>query len=136
MTSSTGIPYTLHVNLPPLPLPQPVPKVEPLSVEQPPEEQAPPSPSAEPDVSMTPKSSLGATASPEKNKPDQPDKDEEDRQRTATERAERLGSLAKALAGLYCPCPGFAYNSLAGDRHAFVSPFAIVASITCLTQAV
>jgi hypothetical protein len=30
-------------------------------------------------------------------------------------------SYVQAFQGMYCPCPGFAYNSLSGERNVFVS---------------
>jgi hypothetical protein len=36
-------------------------------------------------------------------------------------RMERILRLTEKLEGMYCPCTGFAYNSLAGDRNIFVS---------------
>jgi hypothetical protein len=33
----------------------------------------------------------------------------------------RLGIERKTIEGMYCPCPGFAYNSLAGERNVLVS---------------
>jgi len=33
----------------------------------------------------------------------------------------RLDRERKAIEGMYCPCPGFAYNSLAGERNVLVS---------------
>jgi hypothetical protein len=36
-------------------------------------------------------------------------------------RVSRIRPYATALRGMYCPCAGFAYNSLAGDRNIFVS---------------
>jgi hypothetical protein len=34
----------------------------------------------------------------------------------------RTAALANKLEGMYCPCAGFAFNSLAGDRNILVSP--------------
>jgi hypothetical protein len=33
----------------------------------------------------------------------------------------RLAVEKKAIEGMYCPCPGFAYNSLSGERNVLVS---------------
>jgi hypothetical protein len=33
----------------------------------------------------------------------------------------RLDMERKTIEGMYCPCPGFAYNSLAGERNVLVS---------------
>jgi hypothetical protein len=33
----------------------------------------------------------------------------------------RLDIERKTIEGMYCPCPGFAYNSLAGERNVLVS---------------
>jgi hypothetical protein len=41
--------------------------------------------------------------------------------RAQDDRTCRIHALANALGGMYCPCPGFAYNSLTGEKNVFVS---------------
>jgi hypothetical protein len=45
--------------------------------------------------------------------------DEKTTARLAKQR--RLDIERKTIEGMYCPCPGFAYNSLAGERNVLVS---------------
>ena len=98
--SSTGSPYTLYITLP----------LRTKSVEP-----APP-----PDITTHPvqsviteddrlNSDVGPTATTHADKLEEQD------------RRKRVTDTARRLVGLYCPCAGFAYNSLSGDRNLLVS---------------
>jgi hypothetical protein len=51
-----------------------------------------------------------------------PEQVEVDKERTARlAKKRRLAIERKRIEGMYCPCPGFAYNSLAGERNVLVS---------------
>jgi hypothetical protein len=53
---------------------------------------------------------------------DPPEQLEVDKERTARlAKKRRLDIEGKTIEGMYCPCPGFAYNSLAGERNVLVS---------------
>jgi len=53
---------------------------------------------------------------------DPPEQLKVDKERTARlAKKRRLDIERKTIEGMYCPCPGFAYNSLAGERNVLVS---------------
>jgi hypothetical protein len=53
---------------------------------------------------------------------DPPEQVEVNKERTARlVKKRRLDKERKTIEGMYCPCPGFAYNSLAGERNVLVS---------------
>jgi len=53
---------------------------------------------------------------------DPPEQVAVDKERTARlAKKRRMDIERKTIEGMYCPCPGFAYNSLAGERNVLVS---------------
>ncbi|WWD21135.1 hypothetical protein CI109_105616 [Kwoniella shandongensis] len=113
VSSSTGKNYTLHLD-PPLPIqpsfPPPPSTVlldpDPNSTLSPPTTPNPDNP-FNPDPYETP-----IRARPKSGNDD----DDESKRKEEKFRRERVMKLASQLRRMYCPCAGFAYNSLAGER--------------------
>jgi hypothetical protein len=116
VTASTGKPYTLHLDLP-------------ESAAEPSKAEAPmPKPSAPPDGPPD-SPTLGTTNNEdliEVDVDDPPDgADGTGNYREAegiqSKKRDRLRREREAIERMYCPCPGYAYNSLAGDKNVLVS---------------
>lgn len=102
VTSSTGHPYTLYLSLPPLPQGEKendtITKVE---------------------AGETNSTDSTADAEPLTNRSD--GKQQEEDQKRANR--DYVRALKGSLEGVWCPCTGFAYNTLAAPRNVFVSVF-------------
>ncbi|ORY24751.1 hypothetical protein BCR39DRAFT_545763 [Naematelia encephala] len=112
VTSSTGLPYTLYLNLPKLGLT--IPATHPLTT-------------LTTDFLTTSTIDPLTTDPPTTSKIDPPEADIQSsdhagpsylqREEGETSNHSRIIDLASSLRGLYCPCPGFAYNSLSGPGN-------------------
>ena len=120
MTSSTGLPYTLHFALPDLPLSVPT----------------------LPQEASTPSRAIRETSIAQEDHSNETGENSTVMHDVTAHAAHNpqegyIFSLAESLRGMYCPCTGFAYNSLAGDRNYFVSialltrPLAHTSASTC-----
>lgn len=117
VTSSNGLPYTIHLNFPSYP---------PLAAKIP----SPPAP--EVPAEQLPDSPLTTTTDLPSLVEDQPmplkdvsDTNKADRDQAAataqTQKRQRVCHEARMMERMYCPCPGFMYGSLSGDRNFLVS---------------
>lgn len=118
VTSSTGDPYTLYLTLPPL-LPSP-----PDASHRDTEIDRPPSPSPAIDTSAEP-------ATPTRPRPRDIRSTDSNAAAEAhaqamrlyqSERVVRIRQLAQTMSRMYCPCAGFLFNSLGGEKNYLASP--------------
>jgi hypothetical protein len=122
VTSAKGIPYTLHVDLPKpqSPKPEDPPTGEPDPI--------PPIPPGEVDIDPAARESntdepidpVDETTDMKVDEPPVPAITKPETNRYI--RQERVYEIAKKIRGMYCPCAGFAYNTLSGERNIFVGP--------------
>ncbi|ORX39116.1 hypothetical protein BD324DRAFT_618564 [Kockovaella imperatae] len=114
ITSATGSPYTLYAELPARPS---VPAVH----------------SSKQDSSLSPDDDESTVPEKAKASPEpQPDNDTSAEQSVQTMaepsrysadlvRHSYIRALNRSMQGMYCPCAGYGYNTLAGDRNFLVS---------------
>ncbi|KAI9636727.1 uncharacterized protein MKK02DRAFT_45432 [Dioszegia hungarica] len=114
VTSSTGQPYNLHTSLPPL--------MPPLIDQKRPEPEVARSPSPTPAPS-DPFDATSAPALPVRQVIPPETITEADEAHQAllrvhkAKRARRMRLLAKSMGRMYCPCAGFLFNSIGGERN-------------------
>jgi hypothetical protein len=134
VTSSTGLPYTLHLDLVPI---RPEPEVEllrasgpippaPLEGDQLPDSPILSSTNAElpslPGIPNRDESAMETDAIViEQPEPEPNTKTREGKNQKAADQRRRRLQEVEAMRRMYCPCPGFMYNSLAGEKNFFVS---------------
>jgi hypothetical protein len=109
ITASTGKPYTLHLDLP-------EPPATDISTK-----------AANPPPNILLNSPILNTADAEGITKDNEPRAKNNELIAAQVKWRRLERERKTIEDMYCPCPGFAYNSLAGDRNILASfPFSFV----------
>jgi hypothetical protein len=104
VTSSTGLPYTLHLDLPPVPIPPPDTLQEPST------------PGADAHRPAEPLLGNGNEVTNGYR-----NLEEDNTLAVHNLKEDYVFTLAERFQGMYCPCTGFAYNSLAAERNYFVS---------------
>lgn len=137
MTSSTGQPYTLYTTIPPV---SPIPPIPPgpsvsIDIANPADTGRSPSPTP-----ITTDTTLHISTPPPKRREhdvqgqgiDEKDHGakeqyERDLHRYEVGRAMRVKELAAELETMYCPCAGFLFNALGGERNFLVGLFLHVA---------
>ena len=113
ITSATGSPYTLFAALPDRP-PKPPEPAPPTDATPPPQDEPMDKDAGRISSSPTPNGNTNNQQAP---------RDESNGIDQAVEASQRSYAVAlkRCMEGMYCPCTGYGFNTLAGDKNIFVS---------------
>lgn len=104
--SSSGAPYTIHLSLPPTPRPASTSSAQ--------------NDTTQPTTATTSdENGIDQPAVNDANTNEAEVEDKADKPGLSLE--QHVSIVAQSLRGVYCPCTGFAYNSLTSERNVFVS---------------
>ena len=120
MTATSGAPYTLYLDLPEHFPPTPA-SIASTAVPLEPDKQPEPQEANDDDKQI--EENAGCILSTDAGR---------DRLREL-QRRQRVTVLAKALKGAYCPCAGYGYNTLGGDRNVLASDLVSLCPVTSLS---
>jgi hypothetical protein len=114
VTASTGKPYTLHLDLPSYPSEFESKEAKPTT------EPPPDGPPDSPTLGNTNDEILDINEMGEAQDNEETEKAAAEQESHFMARRKRLRKEMQAIERMYCPCPGYAYNSLAGEKNVLV----------------